>query len=154
MKASKLIAVLFGVSLLAHLAIGQTGTIVLAGSKAEPMPVAHGEVQRVTEKGPPLKLEATKIQVKCSDIYYRAVAKSGGLHEPVSGEVQTVIIGDFKVQLASKDFSKGFLDTKDFGKIALFIMLNMGPGPDRLILAVTDEQLKKIHEKVKKNAAE
>lgn len=145
----KMFAVILVISLLTQSAIAQG---VFAGTKKAPLPVAWGWVYKITEKGPPLKLEATKLQVKFSDIYDEAesVANSGGLFKPTSGEVQTIIIGDFKVELASKDFSKGFLDTKDFGKIALFVIPSI-TSSDSWILAVTDEQLKKIQAKVKNN---
>lgn len=150
MNTFKFLAVLLTVTLLGKSALAQGA---YGGSKEHPMTAAFGEVQKIVARGTPLKLEATKIEVKFSGIYYEAVAESGRLCRPTSGEAQTVVIGDFKVELASKDFSKGFLDTKDFGKIALFVIPNM-TGPDSWIMAVTDEQLKKIQPKIKKKEVE
>jgi len=151
-KIGKLFLMLCAVTLLAKSGMAQG---VFGGDKKHPIPVAWGQVQKIIQKGPPLKLESqpTKIQVKLSDMYYEAVADSGGLFKPTSGEVQKVVLGDLNLELASKDLSGGVLDTRDFGKLALFVVPNM-TGPDRWIVAVTDEQLKKIQQSVKKNEVE
>jgi len=147
MKMLSPLVPLFAVTLLATSAIAQG--VFYQGPPIE----AYGQVFKITEQGPPLKLEATEIQVKFSVGSYRATADSGHLFKPVSGEVSAVTIGDYDVELASTDISGGMLDTKSFGKLALFVIPNMS-GPDQWVIAATDEQLKKIEATIKKDTVE
>jgi hypothetical protein len=149
MKAFQFIAILVLVSLVEAAAVAQG---VDAGSKEYPLTAIYGDVRTIAQSKPSLKLESTKLEAKLSGVYYEGTVQQGGLVKPTSGEVQQVTVGDLKVELANMDFSNSYLDTKEFGRIALFFSSSLTS--ERCILAVTDEQLKKIQAKVKRQAVE
>lgn len=118
-----------------------------SGTKSHPMPVIWGEVAKLSKDGAPIKIEDKKIEVKLVKVYYEGEVVAGGLAKPTSGEVQEAFIGDKKVTLEKSDIGTGYLNTKEFGKIA--ILFSSSLTSDYCVLAVNDTQLQKIKSFVK-----
>jgi len=125
---------------------------VFLGSKDHRVGAIYGTVARIADKGPPLKLDKTKIEAKLVRVYYEGEVLKGGLVKPTLGEADGLTIGDFKVELVKKDLAKGYLETKEFGKVTLFFVSTLTS--ESCTLAVDDEQLKKIRGKIKKEEVE
>ncbi|HEX3870058.1 MAG TPA: hypothetical protein VHV77_06460, partial [Pirellulales bacterium] len=120
---------------------------MFAGTKEHPISTGYGQIQAIVKRGPPAKLGApVKADVTLSNVYYRAEAGTGGLFKLTSGGVGGLVIGAFRVSLASNDIRNGVLQTNDFGPVDVFVIPNMG-GADTWVLAVTDDQLKRIRDK-------
>jgi len=110
------------------------------GSKAAPLHYFNGVVAKLIKPGDSPKIEETKTEVKLVKAYYRGDLLSSGLAKPIEGGAEEAFIGGVKLTLKSKEFSKGALQTEEYGDILLLF------DPNRLkcILAMTPEQLAKL----------
>jgi hypothetical protein len=95
---------------------------VIIGSRDSPYKELYGYIeQNVSAKGQPMRLDRTRYEVVFNKVYVRGTIETGSLARPTSGRVESVSIGGMKISLASGDLSNGVLETREFGRIPVYV---------------------------------
>ena len=96
-----------------------------SGTAIAPIPLVYGQVAKLIELGPPMKLELLDARVRLLKAYYEGTVVTGGLVKPSDGGVQEVYVGDKKLTLKKTDFKDGYLHTAECGTLPIFFFSSL-----------------------------